>query len=95
MRRLGDGDRLGRGGGGGGGPRGDRGGADELDPGDQGGPGAGEAPLRHRDPHDRGAEVGAALVFRELWSVISEMATWSESTERGWYLGHGRHQVVR
>ena len=35
------------------------------------------------------------LVFRDLWSVISEMATWSESTERGWYLGHGRRQVVR
>ena len=35
----------GRGGGGGGG--------DQLDPGDQGGPGAGQAPLRHRHPHHR------------------------------------------
>ena len=37
----------GRGGGGGGG------GGDQLDPGDQGGPGAGQAPLRHRHPHHR------------------------------------------
>ena len=53
--------RRGRGGGprGDGGDRGDRG-ADQLDPGDQGGPGAGEAPLRHRDPHDRGLETGVS-----------------------------------
>ena len=52
MCRLGGpGDGLWRGGGG----------ADQLHPGDQGGPGAGEAPLRHRDPHDRGAEIGALL----------------------------------
>ena len=97
MRRLGGpGDGLRRGGGGGGGPRGG-GGADQLDPSDQGGAGAGEAPLRHRDPHDQGrGRWLRAVHFRvytlEISAVISEMATWSQAQREDgiWAMGDAR-----